>query len=330
LNGREENLRSVWCEGGSVKMIDQRLLPFELKVLTFSNYRDVVSAIREMAVRGAPAIGCAAAYAMALALKEGEDVSRAAELIRSARPTAHDLFYAINWMVEMSPSLGPLDAAEHYAEDIVERCRRIGEYGASLINDGDRILTHCNAGALATVDYGTALAPIRIAAQQGKHVFVYVDETRPWLQGSRLTAWELTNEGIEHAIIADNAAGFFIKRDVDIVIVGADRIAANGDFANKIGTYEKAVVAMENGVPFYTAAPVSTFDFSIRDGEGIKIEERSEEELLTLNGQRIVPSNERALNPVFDVTPHRYLSGIITEEGIFSPAEISKLRQKVR
>jgi methylthioribose-1-phosphate isomerase len=213
-------------------------------------------------------------------------------------------------------------AADDYADSIVEMCYRIGENGSGLIKEGYRILTHCNAGALATVDFGTALAPIRVAHRAGKKLFVYVDETRPRLQGAKLTAWELVNEGIDHAVISDNAAGHYMKNDVDIVIVGADRIARNGDFANKIGTYTKAVLAKENGVPFYVAAPVSTFDTKIRGGAQITIEERSEDEVLFVDGCRVAPNGSRALNPAFDVTPAKYVTGFITEKGVFKPGRL--------
>ncbi len=325
VDSKPTEMVAVWHEGGKVRFIDQRKLPDKLEIFDAANYEDVALAIREMVVRGAPAIGCAAAYGIALAMVQKKDVSEAASVLRGTRPTANDLFYAVNWMTEMGPQLGPLDAAEKYTADIVEKCRRIGENGARFIKDGDSILTHCNAGALATVDIGTALAPIRIARDQGKKLFVYVDETRPWLQGSRLTAWELTNESIPHAIIADNAAGHFLKNDVDSVIVGADRIASNGDFANKIGTYEKAVVAKENGVPFYVAAPISTFDFSTGSGAEIRIEERREDEVTSFRDVRVAGMGERAKNPVFDVTPARYVTSIITEEGVFLPGEINGL-----
>ncbi|MEM3851934.1 MAG: S-methyl-5-thioribose-1-phosphate isomerase [Methanomassiliicoccales archaeon] len=322
INGRREEVRALWREGRRINFIDQRKLPFSFEIYIASDTEGVASAIREMIVRGAPAIGCAAAFGMALAWENGMNIDKAAELLKSTRPTAFDLSYAVQWMIEMAPGLGAMEAAERYTEEIVQKCRRIGEFGASLIKDGDRILTHCNAGALATVDYGTALSPMRVAFEQGKDIFVYVDETRPWLQGSRLTAWELSGEGIPHAVIADNAAGHFLKRDVDLVIVGADRIALNGDFANKIGTYEKAVVAKENGVPFYTAAPLSTFDPSIASGDTIRIEERSSEELRSLGGTRVFPETEEVLNPVFDVTPFGYVTGFITETGIVKPTSI--------
>jgi len=199
---------------------------------------------------------------------------------------------------------------------MIDRCRRIGENGEKLIEDGMRILTHCNAGALATVDYGTALAPIRLAHRNDKKLFVYVDETRPRCQGL-LTSWELMHEGIEHAVIADNAAGYFMKKhEIDLVIVGADRIAKNGDFANKIGTYEKAVIAKENDIPFYVAAPISTFDKTIEDGSQIIIEERSREELTKINGKMIMPDWTKVRNPAFDVTPAKYVTGYITEDRI--------------
>jgi eIF-2B alpha/beta/delta-like uncharacterized protein len=209
-----------------------------------------------------------------------------------------------------------LKAANDYVEDIVNRCRRIGENGEKLIKDGMKILTHCNAGALATVDYGTALAPFRVAYKKGKKFFVYVDETRPRCQGL-LTDWELEQEGIPHVVIADNAAGYFMKNgDIDMVITGADRIAKNGDFANKIGTYEKAVIAKENGIPFYVAAPISTFDKTIENGSQIVVEERGREELSKINGKTIMPEWTKVRNPAFDVTPAKYVTGYITEEKI--------------
>jgi len=218
----------------------------------------------------------------------------------------------------------PLSAAEEYVETIVERCRKIGEYGEKLIPENSRILTHCNAGALATVDYGTALSPMRIAKRKGKEIFVYVDETRPRLQGS-LTSWELKNEGIEHVVIPDNAAGYFMEKgEIDMVIVGADRIAINGDFANKIGTYEKAVLAKENDIPFYVAAPISTFDPTIKEGRSIVIEERGEDEVKKIWGKDVFPEWVKVRNPAFDITPHQYVTAFITEMGIFRPHEIKE------
>jgi translation initiation factor eIF-2B subunit alpha/methylthioribose-1-phosphate isomerase len=261
---------------------------------------------------------------MALAQKLGQDLQKAADALRATRPTAHDLFYAIDLMLaEASKGKQVAQAAQDFVDRTVEQCRRIGEHGARLIENGSGILTHCNAGALATVDFGTALAPIRMAHYLGKKIFVFVDETRPRLQGARLTAWELQNEGIPHAVIADNAAGYFMaKGEVDIVIVGADRITACGDFANKIGTYEKAVLAKENGIPFYVAAPTSTFDLRTRDGRGIQIEERSEDEVHMVGRTRITPKGSVAWNPAFDITPARYVTAFITEKGLFMPGRI--------
>ena len=303
VEGKE--MRSLWWDG-TLKLIDQRKLPFQLKIFEASSVEKVAYAIKKMVVRGAPAIGCAAAYGMALA----EDKEKAARMLKRTRPTAHDLFYAVDYMMENE---GCIEAAHRYVEDIVEKCRKIGEIGEKLIKHGSRILTHCNAGALATVDWGTALAPIRMA--KDREIFVWVDETRPRLQGL-LTSWELKQEGIKHAVIADNAAGYFMKEgEVDMVIVGADRIASNHDVANKIGTYEKAVLAKENGIPFYVAAPISTFDESILDGKKIKIEERDAEEVTKIFDY--IPPEIR--NPAFDVTPAEYITGIITEKGIIKP-----------
>ncbi len=319
--GRED-LRAVWMEGSVVRAIDQRALPGRFKTVAIRTYPEMAAAISDMTVRGAPTIGAAAAYGMALAWAAGEDLDKAAAAIKATRPTAHDLFYAVDLM--LSRRGGDLvKAADAYAEEIVSKCKSIGEHGAPLIKDGSKVLTHCNAGALATVDFGTALAPMRVAHRAGRRFFVYVDETRPRLQGAKLTAWELLNEGIDHAIIADNAAGHYIGRgQMDLVIVGADRIASNGDFANKIGTYEKAVLAKENRIPFYVAAPVSTFDFSLGSGSGIAIEERSQDEVLLVGDRRVAPKGSKALNPAFDVTPSKYVTGFITEKGVLKPGDV--------
>jgi translation initiation factor eIF-2B subunit alpha/methylthioribose-1-phosphate isomerase len=313
IKGKE--WKSLWFENGILKFIDQRKLPYNLEIFTAKNVNDCAFAIKEMVVRGAPAIGAAAVYGMVLGK---ENVNKTAEIIRKTRPTAHDLFYAVDYMIDkIKNNKDPLNAANAYVEDIIDRCRRIGENGEKIIEDGMKILTHCNAGALATVDYGTALAPFRIAYRNKKNIFIFVDETRPRLQGL-LTDWELEQEKIPHVLIADNAAGYFIKNgDVDMVITGADRIAKNGDFANKIGTYEKAVLAKENKIPFYVAAPISTFDKKIKDGSQIKIEEREREELTRINNNNIMPEWTKVRNPAFDITPSRYVSGYITEEGIF-------------
>ncbi len=322
--GRED-LRAVWMDGDVVTVIDQKALPQKFRTVGIKTSGEMAGAISDMTVRGAPTIGAAAAYGMALAWKAGEDLDGAARAIKATRPTAHDLFYAVDAMLS-SRGGDVARAADAYADSIVSMCKSIGEHGAPLIEKGSKVLTHCNAGALATVDFGTALAPMRVAHRAGRSFFVYVDETRPRLQGAKLTAWELLNEGIDHAIIADNAAGHYMSRgQVDLVVVGADRIASNGDFANKIGTYEKAVLAKENHVPFYVAAPVSTFDFSLASGADIVIEERSQDEVLFVNGRRISPEGCRAMNPSFDVTPAKYVSGFITEKGILRPGQLSKV-----
>jgi len=322
------DLKTVWMEGPSVRMVDQRHLPNELQIFVAESYADVAAAIRDMVVRGAPAIGAAAAYGMAQAVLQGAEPEEAAEALRATRPTGHDLFHAIEYMLHaIGRGESAVQAAMAYADMDVERCRKIGEHGERLVKEGSRILTHCNAGALACVDIGTATGPMRFAHGKGRRFLVYVDETRPRLQGSRLTAWELAQEGIEHLVIADNAAGLLMQRgEVDLVLVGADRIAANGDVANKVGTYEKAVVAKENRIPVYVAAPTSTFDFGLRSGREIPIETRGEDEVLSLAGTRIAPEGTRAFNPAFDVTPARYVTAFITERGIVKPADVGKLR----
>ncbi|HEY3421233.1 MAG TPA: S-methyl-5-thioribose-1-phosphate isomerase [Methanomassiliicoccales archaeon] len=324
-------MRALWYDSGKVTMIDQRLLPNTFKLVDFTKCSEVAASIKDMTVRGAPAIGVAAAYGMLLATKDGTKLEDAAKMLKVTRPTAHDLFFAVDSMLKAIRSgKDPELAARSYADDIVDKCRMIGEFGEPLIEDGARIMTHCNAGALATVDYGTALAPMRVAWNKGKKMFVYVSETRPRLQGMKLTAYELLNEGIPHAIIPDGASGHFMRKGVDLIIVGADRIAANGDFANKIGTYEKAVLAKELGIPFYTAAPISTFDFTIENGEQIPIEDRSEDEVTMIDGHLIAPKGCKALNPSFDMTPSRYVTGIITEIGIIKPNEVSKVRRMLQ
>lgn len=313
-------------EKSIIRMIDQRKLPFQLKFFSAKNYEDVAFAIKNMAVRGAPSIGAAAVYGTAQAETQKKNISKAAKVLKKTRPTAHDLFYGIDYMLkEIKSGKNAEKSAGEYVEKLVSECRAIGVHGEKLIKNNYRILTHCNAGALATVDYGTALAPIRFAHYNKKNVFVFVDETRPRMQGM-LTSWELLNENIKHRIIADNAAGHFMrKKRVDMVIVGADRIAKNGDFANKIGTYEKAVLAKENSIPFYVAAPVSTFDFRLKNGDEIKIEERNEKEVLCIKGRRVAPDSAKAFNPAFDVTPNNYVTGYITEKGVLKSGEIRRL-----
>jgi len=330
VDGEPRELRTVWFEDGVVKLIDQRFLPFEIRIHEARRLEDLAVAIEDMVVRGAPAIGATAAYGMAQARLQGVGTREAADRLRKTRPTGHDLFYALEYMSKaLDAGEDPRMAAERYAQEDVERCRAIGTHGAKLIKNRTRILTHCNAGALAAVDYGTAMAPLRVAHEAGRKFFVYVSETRPRLQGARLTAWELVQEGIEHAILPDSAAGHFLSRgEVDLVLVGADRIAANGDTANKIGTYMKAVVAKENGVPFYVAAPTSTVDLTIPTGAKIPLEERSPQEVLQFAGNPVAPKESPARNPAFDVTPAKYITGIITERGIARPSEVRRLGGK--
>jgi translation initiation factor eIF-2B subunit alpha/methylthioribose-1-phosphate isomerase len=326
-------VRALWFANGALHLVDQRALPATYRVLRYRSVRPIAEAIRTMVVRGAPAIGVAAAYGMALAARErAQSPARAARLLGSTRPTAHDLFVGIEAVRSAwADGRDPLEAADAYRERIVEECHRIGRAGARLFPGGSRVLTHCNAGALATVEWGTALAPLRVAHDAGRALFVWVDETRPLLQGARLTAWELAKERIPHAVIADNAAGHFMQRgEVDRIIVGADRIAANGDTANKIGTYEKAVLAREHGIPFYVAAPWSTFDPSMRDGRSIPVEERAPEELHHLAGARVTPLRTPARNPAFDVTPSGLITGFVTPDGVFSPARIRGEARKRR
>lgn len=335
--------RTVWLEEGIVKIINQSKLPHEFEILELKDYKEVVKAVCDMNIRGAGAIGAAAGYAVAQAALGipflGYKsflvcVERAADLIKDARPTAQNLFYAVDKVLGVikacttivDAKISAVEAAQQIADKDAADSRDIGLHGEPLIKDGCRILTHCNAGWLAFVDYGSALSPIYVADEKGKKVFVYVDETRPRLQGS-LTAWELSQEGIEHKVVADNVSGWLMQLGkVDMVIVGADRIAANGDFANKIGTYEKAVLAKENKIPFYVAAPTSTFDINCKNGKKIPIEERDEKEVLYVKGYnektnsieevRIAPEGSHALNYAFDVTPAKYVTGIITEKGI--------------
>ncbi|RLI07437.1 S-methyl-5-thioribose-1-phosphate isomerase [Candidatus Bathyarchaeota archaeon] len=345
-------VRTLWREGRTVWMIDQRKLPHKFEITATNHHAETADAIRNMVLRGAGAIGVAGAYGMAQAAMEAEHLKpeefegyleTAAERLRRTRPTAVNLFHAIDRCLRAAS--GPVQErvrrvvseADAVAEEDLAASRRIGEYGAALIGDGFRVLTHCNAGALAFIDYGTALSPIRFAHRQGKKVFVYVDETRPRCQGARLTAWELQQEGIPYAVIVDNAAGYFMSRgEVDMVIVGADRIAANGDVANKIGTYEKAVLARENGIPFYVAAPRMTFDLGCGTGDEIEIEERDAEEVLGMWGVGedgapsrvlIAARGTPARNPAFDVTPARYVTGVITEKGVLRPPYSESIRR---
>jgi translation initiation factor eIF-2B subunit alpha/methylthioribose-1-phosphate isomerase len=281
-----------------------------------------------MIVRGAGTIGATAAYGLAQAYLEGADIGKAYRTLLQTRPTAADLKHALDRVrAEAGSAKEAVATAQVIADEYVERAQRIATVGLPLVKNGSRILTHCNAGWLALVDWGSAPAPIYLAHRQGRKVFVWVDETRPRNQGANLTSWEFLQEGVPHKIIADNAGGFYMRHgDVDLCIVGADRIAANGDVANKIGTYQKAVLAHENGIPFYVAAPTSTIDLKCKNGDAIPIEERDEDEVhYVREGSRRVrvsPRGARAANPAFDVTPAKYITGIITENGIVKPGEV--------
>ncbi|MDA8158308.1 MAG: S-methyl-5-thioribose-1-phosphate isomerase [Deltaproteobacteria bacterium] len=321
-----------------VEMLDQRKLPLEIIYVELKTYKEVYDAIKDMIVRGAPAIGVSAAFGLYLGAKSLLDLPEVntyetfknkfldiAGFMFSARPTAVNLGWAVDrikGLVETGTDLKEIvgriraEVLKVYDEDI-EINKNMGRYGAALLKDGFNVLTHCNAGALATAGYGTALGVIRAAVSQNKKISVISDETRPFLQGARLTAWELMEDGIPVTLIADNSAGLLMRKGkIDAVIVGADRIASNGDVANKIGTYQVAVLAKENNIPFYVAAPLSTIDINLESGDEIPIEERDMEEVLTVFGKRIAPENAKALNYAFDVTPNRFISAIITEKGI--------------
>ena len=339
-----------WTDTGIV-MLDQKRLPAEETYHTYTDYEGVAEAIRSMVIRGAPAIGVAAAMGLALGVKNAaiktppvslEELDGKFDVIcrvfAGTRPTAVNLFWAIDRMKAVYARVRSLgtetirnalieEALATYREDI-EANRAIGRAGQELIPDGARVLTHCNAGALATAGYGTALGVIRAAVEAGKKISVFAYETRPWLQGARLTAWELAHDGIPVTVITDNMAGHFMKKgEIDCVIVGADRIAANGDVANKIGTYSVAVLANENRIPFYVAAPVSTLDRSIPDGDHIPIEERSPDEVRMIQGINITPQDIMVANPAFDVTPARYVGAIITERGVARAPYEESLRE---
>ncbi|HXG93854.1 MAG TPA: S-methyl-5-thioribose-1-phosphate isomerase [Blastocatellia bacterium] len=326
-----------WTDEGVV-MIDQRRLPNEELYPVFKTYEEVARAIEEMVVRGAPAIGVAAAMGIALGMKNSgaaspdefeHDFNRVCERLARTRPTAVNLFWAVermrwafNHARRESASLDAIkqqliDESLAIQREDVESNQRMGRHGAELIPDQATVLTHCNAGALATAGFGTALGVIRAAVESGKRVKVIADETRPFLQGARLTAWELAKDDIPVTLITDSMAGHFMKSgQVDCVIVGADRIAANGDVANKIGTYMVAVVAHENNIPFYVAAPLSTIDLSLGSGDEIPIESRDSIEVTHIRGEQIAPNGTEAAHPAFDVTPHRYVTAIITEAGV--------------
>jgi len=328
-------------ETGEVKMIDQRRLPGSFEVLAYKDHRSVAQAIKDMVVRGAPAIGATAGFGLALAARESAstttsgllaDLEAAATVLKAARPTAVNLSWALDRMMRSatSPEVASvgelrqviLTEAQRIADEDVEINKRMGEHGATLIDDGDTIIHHCNTGALAAVDWGTALGVIHTAWEQGKRIHVLVDETRPRLQGARLTAWELEQYGIPYDIISDNMAGHFLKTgQAQKCFVGSDRTAANGDVANKIGTYMLALAAHDNGVPFYPVVPTSTIDLSLANGDLIPIEERDPEEVLGLQfrGERVAPVEAQARNIAFDVTPARLVTAIVTENGVVYP-----------
>ena len=330
------SIKPILYENGLLKLIDQRLLPTEEVWLEYTDYREVAEAIRSMVVRGAPAIGVTAAFGAAFGAREiaadsfeafYPQFEEVCALLAATRPTAVNLFWALDRMKECARKKRELPLAElkerllAEAESIAEEDERLnramGKYGEPLIPAGGRILTHCNAGALATGGYGTALGVIRAAAEAGKQVSVLADETRPFLQGARLTAWELMKDHIPVTLICDNMAGYLMSRgEVDCVIVGADRIAANGDTANKIGTYTVAVLAREHNLPFYVAAPLSTIDLSLPDGSHIPIEERDASEVTHTGGKQLAPDGVAVRNPAFDVTPARLVTAIITERGV--------------
>ncbi len=342
-------MRTVEWHDGIVRMIDQKALPWKLEMVDLPDYQAVAAAITDMTVRGAPAIGASAAFGMALAAKQSKansvealltDLGEAATHLKAARPTAVNLAWGVDRLMTMARKgnyqqaddlrEAMLNEAQRVADEDVAINKKMGANGAALIKDGDTILHHCNTGALATVDYGTALGVVRAAFEQGKKIHVLLDETRPRLQGARLSAWEMEQLGVSYDILPDTAAGYYMQKgEIKICLVGADRVAANGDFANKIGTYQVAVLAKENNIPFYTVAPTSTIDLNLATGAEIPIEERSKDEVLTPYGNPLTPAHFHARNPAFDVTPNRYLAGIITENGIARPPFTESLKRVV-
>jgi methylthioribose-1-phosphate isomerase len=335
---------TVAWEDGTVVMIDQRRLPLEQVFVRCRSHQEVAAAIRDMVVRGAPAIGVAAAFGLAVGVRttRAEGGALAMEwtdmcsTLAATRPTAVNLFWAIERMRRRFEKLaasggevlrnGLLDEALAIQTEDVDACRRMGDLGAALLPPESRVLTHCNAGALATAGYGTALGVVRSGVRLGRVKAVFADETRPFLQGARLTAWELMQDGIPTTLVTDGMAGHLMARaEVNVVVVGADRIAANGDVANKIGTYGLAVLAREHGLPFYVAAPVSTFDLSIAGGKDIPIEERPADEVTHAGGRRVAPEGVLVRNPAFDVTPHRYVTAIVCERGVARPPYTTSL-----
>jgi methylthioribose-1-phosphate isomerase len=341
-------LPTIEWRGDTIVMVDQRKLPAQEVYVRCRTAQEVARAIKTMVIRGAPAIGVAAAMGIALGIGRSKAKSvrelagefyRICDLMAATRPTAVNLFWAIDRMkrvfgeaVRAGMSVDEIRArleaeARRIHDEDVEHCRMLGRYGATLVPDGARVLTHCNAGALATAGYGSALGVVRAAVAEGKRVAVFADETRPFLQGARLTAWELVREGIETTVITDSMAGPLMREGrIDLVVVGADRIAANGDVANKIGTYTLAVLARAHQVPFYVAAPVATIDLATPDGTRIPIEQRDDREISHFGTARLTPEGARIWNPAFDITPHEYVTAIITERGILRPPYDRTLR----
>jgi methylthioribose-1-phosphate isomerase len=344
-------LPTIDWQGDAIIMVDQRKLPGQELYIRCRTAQEVARAIRTMVIRGAPAIGVSAAMGIALGMRRSTakgtkqfavEFQKICEMMANTRPTAVNLFWAIDRMKRIFAEAAlagrspeeiadrlELEARAIHDEDVAS-CRSMGAFGADVVPDGARILTHCNAGALATAGYGSALGVIRAAVEKGKRISVFADETRPFLQGARLTAWELVRDGINTTVITESMAGPLMRAgEIDLVVVGADRIAANGDTANKIGTYTVAVLAREHKVPFYVAAPISTIDLATPDGDRIPIEERDRREITHLGSSRLTPEGAHIRNPAFDVTPHRYISGIITERGIFAPPFADSLKSAV-
>lgn len=357
-NNETKEVVTIWMEDSDVKMINQKLLPYKFEIYTAKTYQDTANAIKDMTVRGAGAIGVAGAYGIAQACLTApknaintflNHVRTAEKTLKNTRPTAVNLFHDIDCVLnKLNPNLSPeenektmVEEAKKIAEEYITTGKKIGENGEPLIKNGAKIMTHCNAGALAFVDWGSALAPIRLAHKNKKNILVYVNETRPRSQGAKLTAWELLQENIPHVIIPDTAAGYYIsQKEIDLIIVGADRIAANGDTANKIGTYTLAVLAKENNTPFYIAAPISTFDPETPTGKAIPIEQRSETEITHIWGlseknkkiekTRITPENSPAKNPAFDITPAKYITAFITEKTLITPPFEKTIKETIK
>lgn len=355
-----DTFKHIWWDAGALYLLDQRLLPNQEVIIRCGTVEEVERAIKTMQVRGAPAIGCTAAYGMAIVAAESagpeaseqslqstlDRLQKAQQFLDASRPTAVNLAWAtarminaIKAFIEQQKTQGALPSTQAIADFALQEahaimaedlamCHAMGKHGADLIPAGGRVLTHCNAGGLATAGYGTALAPIRTAHEQGRSIHVFVDETRPFLQGARLTAWELNRAQVPLTLITDNMAGYFMRRgDVDCVIVGADRIVANGDVANKIGTYSVAVLAKAHNIPFYVAAPSSTIDMSLATGDEIPIEQRDSGEVTNIAGHSIAPEGVTAAHPAFDVTPNHLVTAIITERGVVYPPFSESLRR---